>query len=357
VKHLDYEISHYRPELRPQVVEVLGHLLSGDDAADDTYFRWKYDHNPHTDDVLGIVALHDGKVVGFRGYGGAQWRIGQSDQVMRVLVPGDTVVHPDHRRKGLSVAMGKLAMTDYAESYQVFLNLSCTRNSLPGYLRLGFAPLADKVYLSRYGLCSLTRYVLAAKKELDLSRAKLRYGQFDDVQVADYPRPAEMASIASRRACGACGFNLSQGDDFFSWRFAGPKGKYVFYYRNTDREATGYLVVGATPSNRRGYVLDYADPDGESAGRLLEHVARSRRFSVLSIFAHSVDDALRPALSRLGFHAGGLLGAMERKVRGELPLLVRPVRPDPTDGDWLVAGRDIRDMSNWSIKGICSDDA
>ena len=121
--------------MRSSVVHLLGELLGGDPTNHDSYFGWKYELNPHSENPLGIVALHEDKVVGFRGYGPARWEVGES-KAMQVLVPGDTFVDINHRQKGLSVAMGKLATTDYAATHQLFLNLSCTRNSLPGLRRI-----------------------------------------------------------------------------------------------------------------------------------------------------------------------------------------------------------------------------
>jgi hypothetical protein len=354
LKYLDYEINHYLPELRGEVVDVLGQLLGDDEATNDAFFGWKYEQNPHADELLGIVALHEGKVVGFRGYGSARWHTG-TGRTMQVLVPGDTCVDVNHRQKGLSVAMGKLAMTDYAATYKLFLNLSCTRNSLPGYLRLGFAPLADKVHLSRYGLLSLVQYVLSSKKQLPVSAARIRYGQFGDVKVSDAPMPGQMASIVERQNHDTDKIHLCQQEDFFRWRFADPARKFVFYYRTAGDDDVAYLVMAVTPSNRRGYVIDHADTDGESSGRLFEFVIARHDFSVLSVFDHSVSAPLKTTLQRLGFHAGGMMGAMEKKLRGNLPLLVRPVRAEPNEDDWLINGLDVRATGNWLIKGVCSD--
>lgn len=354
MKHLDYQIVHYQAEMRAEVVSVLSQLLRGDPVTNDRYFGWKYEQNPHADSLLGIVALHQGEVAGFRGYGTARWHNGRG-KTLRVLIPGDTCVALNHRQKGLSVAMGKLAMTDYAASYRLFLNLSCTRDSLPGYLHLGFAPLASKVYLSRYGLFGLLRYILASKKELPLSASKIRYGKFDDISVSETPMPMEMASIIERQGSDPDTFQLCQDEGFFRWRFAEPGGKFVFYYRTVGDDTVAYLVMAVTPGNQRGYVFDHADIDGESTSRLLEFIIARRDLSVLSVFDHSVGPPLKNTLRRLGFHAGGMMGAMERKVRGNMPLFVRPVRAEPCEDDWLIDGIDIRAKENWSIKGVCSD--
>jgi len=354
LKLQDYRIEHYQPPQRAQVVEVISQLLGGDRTANERYFGWKYEQNPHAEGVMGIVATHRGKVVGFRGYGASLW---QSDtgNTLRVLVPGDTCVDIEHRRKGLSVAMGQRAMADFAGGYPLFLNLSCTRNSLPGYLRLGFAPLAEKVYLSRYGLPGLAAYLLSSKKQRPLAAARIRYGQFGDFQVGATPMPEQMASVIERQEPAAGRFQLCQDERYFRWRFSGPTDKFIFYCLSAGGDPVAYLVLSVTPANRRAYVVDHADTDGESAARLLDFVIERRDFSVLSIFSHSISASLEPALRRAGFHAGGIMGALERRVRGNLPLLVRPVLPGPGEKDWFIEGVDVRHPDNWFIKGICSD--
>lgn len=355
MKHFDYDINYYQSKFRPQVLHILGHLLGSDAAGNEQYFRWKYEQDKDPDEVLGIVATHDGQVAGFRGYAAAAWHVGDSNQTVRVLVPGDTCVDPDHRRKGLTVAMGKFAMANYASSYDVFMNLSCTRNSLPGYLRMGFEPLVDKIHSSRYNLFGLARCILASRKQLPLSKSKVRYGQFDDVLVTDHPLPGEMASVIKRQGHGRESFHPVQDEAFFRLRYANPRSKYVFCYHLCGGTVVGYLVIGLGPSNQRGHILDFADVNGESAARLVKYIAAKNYFGVLSIFRYSIDDVLEPSLCRLGFHSGGLMNMLEKKVRGNLPILVRPVCLEPVESDWIVAGRDIRKMENWSIKGICSD--
>ena len=105
-----YDICLYTPEMMPQVVDLMAHLWAEDPRARQAYFRWKYVDNPCTEGPLGIVALSRGGVVGFRGYFAARYEIPDRTRDLIVLCAGDTCVHPDHRRMGLSVTMGNLAM-------------------------------------------------------------------------------------------------------------------------------------------------------------------------------------------------------------------------------------------------------
>lgn len=356
VEYSGYDISVYRETLKVQALDVLKYLLGEDDAANRSYFEWKYEDNPSTDSPLVIVCLKHGKVVGLRGYLANKWLVNDAEDPIIILSPGDTCVHPDHRRKGLSVAMGKLAMAEYAQDCRAFVNLSCTRDSLPGYLRMGFQPLVNKVYLTRCNLLGLTRFIASAGKTLSLDEHRVQFGQCGDVVVSDRPKARDMASVIGRGDSGSGKIRLLQDEEFFRWRFGNRRNKYLFYYLLKEDVAAGYVVVRVSPNNRRGYIVDFAGADDRCVEELMRYIVKAQHFNVLSIYQHSVADGLSRMASALRFTANGLMRILERRVHGELPLLVRPVKREPTDDDWCIGGRDLRNFDNWSIKGICSDE-
>ena len=121
MNNIGYEIISFRPDLMHGVVRLLGHLWGEDRDKNLAYFNWKYNQNPYTENALGIVALQKNKVVGFRGYFATKWKITGSEKDIIVLCPGDTCVHPNHRRKRLSLIMGNMSMNEYAQKYPIFL--------------------------------------------------------------------------------------------------------------------------------------------------------------------------------------------------------------------------------------------
>ena len=120
-EHSGYRISRYRRDQLPEVVKLLQPLLGGQPAQNLSYFQWKHHDNPYTSEPLGVTATRDGVVVGFRGYFATPWYLGSKDKRTIILVPGDTVVHPEHRVKGLSVAMGNFAMEQFAKTTRFIL--------------------------------------------------------------------------------------------------------------------------------------------------------------------------------------------------------------------------------------------
>jgi GNAT superfamily N-acetyltransferase len=348
-----YRIIPYRRELRHGVADLLRPLLGDDLPDNEAYLAWKYEANPFSNDPLGVVALHRDKPVGFRGYFATRWTTGPGAERLRVLAPGDTCVHPDYRRRGLSVELARRAGEFFADRAPVQLNLTCGRSSFPGYRRAGFAPLAPKGCWNRYRLAGLLRGWWSARRAAAPPAPAVECGRFGDVAVDQTPRPADMASAAASVPAHDRTFTLCRDVTFFRWRFANPRRRYLFYYRLQDGAVAGYLVMGLAGGGVRGYLLDGADTDGAA---LLRYVVQGRRLPVLSVqHAFAVNASLASTLRRLGFRETGLLRRIERRRHGEFPVMVRPLRAEPTEDDWHVDGLDVRDIGNWTLHGICSD--
>jgi hypothetical protein len=335
-------------------VDLLSDFWGGDFHANQTYLRWKYTDNPYTEIPLAIVAIHHGVVRGFRGYFAARWHIPGEDIETVVLSPGDTFVHPDHRGSRLSLSMGTMAMKEYASHYKVFLNLGASRSSVPGYLKMGFVPLTVKTYLNKYSLRGVLEFFIKSGRKKKSFR-EIPRGEFDNVLVENTPRPEEMYHVISRQAISGQRLTLLQDTSFFRWRFNNALRNYLFCYQRENGKTTGYLVVRMSPGGDRGYIIDYAAADNASLENMVRVLARTAHFDVLSILDMDLTDDFRLLLKRAGFKAGGLMRMAEKKIRGEWPLLVRPVRQDCTEDDWFIGGLDIRQGRSWKIKGICAD--
>ena len=353
----EYEINLYCSEYFLQVVDLMQYLTGNDQDINRYYLKWKYEDNPYTEFPLGIVALYKGKVVGFRGYFATRFQIkGRNDKIIS-LCPGDTCVHPDHRRKGLSVAMGKKASEEYTGKYPFFLNLSSTKISLPGYMRMRYIPLTTKAYLSRCSINGLVKYIFNANKRFDQIDPKISFGIFDDIVVSQQPRHKEMHILIAGQEVSAHKITLYQDEDFFSWRFANKHNKYVFFYRIKNTVTTAYMVIRISPNNRRGFIVDYGQVDETSIEKILKFIIRARLFDVLSIYRFSLNENIKFTIQDLGFKKVSLFRTIERRISGELPLLIRPVKQNYSESDFFVEGLNLRIIENWLIKGICSDDA
>lgn len=131
--------------------------------------------------------------------------------------------------------------------------------------------------------------------------------------------------------------------------------KYVFYYYRQNNIITGYIVMRLAKHNRRGYIMDYAANDSKVIEKILTFIIKMKHFDIVSIYNYSLDDNLSQIFKNLRFKTNSLVRIIERKLQGEWPILVRPVKRNYAESDCFIEGLDIRRIESWAIKGICSD--
>jgi GNAT superfamily N-acetyltransferase len=360
-----YDIAHFRPEHLEEVLGVLSSLWRHDRETSRRLFRWKYLENPCAESALGIVALHRGRPVGFRGYFADRFTADGVSPDIGVLHPGDTVVAPEHRNQGLSVAMGRLA-SDYDRApYRLFMSLSSSRHSLPGYLALRFRPLAKRVLLQRQGRNPFIWAVAAWSRRPERpgrppAGTRIRSGRFGDLLVTDAPRPTEMADIAAAEPRDGQALRLRQDAGFFAWRYRNPVRRYAFYFRMAGETAQAFMAVDVSPDGRSGTILDYAEANPGGLAAVLDHVCASRDFVALSTLGYGVDARLGRLLAARRFtpvHTPQTLlkrGSVEALAP---PVLIRPIAQAFGDDSFRVGALEMRRPGDWRLKPICSDGA
>jgi len=380
MNHAGYEIIPYRHDFMLGVVKVLVHLWGDNYERNLSYFKWKHYDNPYAESPLGIVALYKSKIVGFRGYFATGWKIRDRAHNFVMLCPGDTCVDPEHRLKGLSVAMGNLAMEEYASKYRLFFNTSASESSVPGYLKMGYLPLAPKAYLTlprylyerlfpdnlllqiensllakSFGL--IERYNLRLLRKIRLCKRRILPGEQGNIAVSERPRPKDMQAVASAQPCDAPRISLLQDESFFKWRYKNPKNRYVFYfYNNNNNTPTGYIVIRVIEKSwiRIGHIVDFAESEDNAFNNILRYIVKNNHFDIIHILSTNLRYDFLQVLKRMKFKTNNTI---HRQQWGEWPLFVRPVKKNYNDNDWYIDGLDIREIKNWEIKEICSDGA
>ena len=114
---LSYEIIEFQPELKGQVLELARHIWGPDEARNAQYFEWKYNDNPvwEGDAPLIYLALQQDRVVAMRCVYCLKLEAGVPGVVFKVFCTGDTVVHPQHRGRGLLQLLTVPMLTKLAE--------------------------------------------------------------------------------------------------------------------------------------------------------------------------------------------------------------------------------------------------
>ena len=178
--------------------------------------------------------------------------------------------------------------------------------------------------------------------------------------------PEQMASIVEQQGYPDGKLCLHQDRSFFEWRYSNSTHKYIFYFLMKGSMPAGYVVVDVGRNNQTAAIIDYAQVCDDAVERILRSIIRAEHFVMLSIFRYGLDPHLSQVLTGLGFSlhvSGSRFTRWQRGLRGlrggrdVLPLLIRPVREVFSEQEFIVHGLDVRDISNWVLKPVCSDSA
>ncbi|MBN1972651.1 MAG: hypothetical protein JW787_03370 [Sedimentisphaerales bacterium] len=359
----EYQFVYYSPEHKEQVLNVLEHLWPYDRSKFADFFRWKYENNPYIDTVLGVAALYQGRVVGFRGYFANRFIINDYSDNLIILHPGDTCVHPEHQRKGLSVSMGKLAFQFDNKQYPLFMNMTCGAKSLPGYIKMGFSPLEQKNQLKKYSLNPLRMWRYRqdkARKSLQ-DDSRFQFGRIGDFVISCEPLPEQMASVVKRQGYPDGKLCFYQDRSFFEWRYRNVMHKYLFYFLMKEDIAAGYVVLDVNKNNQAAAIIDYAQACDNAIETILRKIIESKCFTVLSVYSYGLDKRLSEIFSNLSFSEISpwrkFIPQKDSLQEPVMPLLVRPVKEHFSEQDFIIHGVNTFKFENWLLKPVCSDSA
>ena len=368
-----YEIVRYRPELRAQVVQLQTHLWSPDLALNAAYLQWKYERNPYVKEPLIYLAIHDGKVVGMRGFFGTRWECGVPSQQFTSLYADDTVVAPEHRRRGLLYEIMTFAFEDLARrGYDYVFNLSAGEVMLHASLSTGWhsagwvRPMYRKVRnaalwtrISHRALSVFHSVFRRAESYTTthllqlIDAAGVNRGQLANSEMffAVAPRARAMADLIAR--IGPSGNIRHLRDaEYFQWRFANPLSRYRFLFWD-EEQLEGYLVLQEYTSGFASAgvvnIVDWEASNQTVKAGLLQAAIDLVRDRQLMIWAATLSDADVALLKRYDFESSEPL-----PVPTPPAILVRAVCRDRQKHDWRFDNRYLLDPSAWEMRMLYS---
>lgn len=387
----EYIIRPYEPSDERAFRSLFEEVLGGRASAE--WFDWKYRANPYADHVPIFLAETDGEVVGARAFFALELRADGTE--FAAFQPCDTMVRPDHQRRGLFTRMTEAAIDRYADEVDCFFNFP-NHLSLPGNLDLGWEVVAERATYYRVqdpstwvddalpadseeglaGAAESSGRLAGAAASVGASAGRLagRLGARAYLSVRDHLAPD--APGVERRwydgvPAGLLGslaeagtprrFHVARDERFYDWRFENPQWDYetVVARDGSDDSPTAAIVVGRR--TRR---------DGTDVGRLADVVPlaggarRERALSaLLSAVARRHADAdllLAPGdpipsslLSDYGFHSD-----LRPPLSWVSSPTVQVARPVADEGDWTFGDRDrqLTDARNWLL-ALCEPDS
>ncbi len=360
-----YTIRFLEPADRAAFVELYDETF-GDGSEE--WFEWKYVENPATEHVPIVVATHGGELVGARPCVPFRMRIG--DRTVGAIRFGDTMVHADHRRRGLFTRMTRRMMVYYAALEPAFGFNHPNDLSLPGYRTLGGrvigrCPIAYRIQNpaalleghltgpAAYGVSMTTPLVRAY---LDW-RERLAPPPASGLTVTRHETAPAETLTALYETMPPTGIHAERTAAFYRWRFRNPLWTYTTYVAHRD-DPVAAVVTGTRKS------------DGMTVTTLAEGVPRTgndeRKTAFAALVRRLLEDTADADLLAYGGQAipESVLQSVGFHRDTEPPLswlasetqLVAHDLGGGTWADWRVNGMNLLDPSNWALS-FCEQDA
>lgn len=323
---VDLAIRHWHPGDEAAVLDLMSRSLGPGPAGERSaaFFRWKHLDNPVGRSLM-LVAEDETGIVGLRAL--MRWRFRLGGRTLRAVRAVDTATDPRRQGQGIFSRLTTAALEELRGDADLVFNTP-NGNSLPGYLKLGWAPVGRLPVHVR------------VRRPLALVRDVRHLG------VTDTPRRARPAVRADPVGAVVTELDLApllatdapehrlvtdRSPEFFQWRYGDAPH---LDYRAVGDADTGIAVFRVRPRGRLwettiAEVLPRPDRPG-ATGRLLRQVQRAAATD------HVTLHATRGTSLRRWAPASGFV----RSPRGLL-LVRRPVdAPLPSEVD---------DVRNWML--------
>lgn len=378
----DINIVDYDLAFRDQILALETTLWGNDRETNSAYFDWKYERNPQSDRRFFYVALSDGRVVGVKGFSGSRWQVGHSGRVFDALQPGDFVVSPDLRGRGVgkklmnhiqqdligrgyefAFSFGALAATYFLQvnhlGWRRVAEYQTMRRRTEGTGRARFFRALDQRLngvLARMPVVwrAAGRYHFAAiggegglSESANKFPAGCRVGGSGHVVVDDRPRPAQMAGLINRLADDGR-ITRVRDEAFFAWRFDNPRFCFRFLFWQGER-IEGYLVLSANlwEGPRMTTIADWEASCETVAKALIEAAVDCAESDSLMLWSLSLSPDRLKIAKDAGFRHVDDSGGNKGYNPG---IQILPLSLNRSNDDLVFAGTDFADPAAWNMR-------
>ncbi|GAA0525079.1 Acetyltransferase (GNAT) domain-containing protein [Halorubrum aquaticum] len=355
----EYEVREYQQSDRSGFLSLYQTVM-GDEKSGD-WFDWKYEGNPYVDHVPMIVTLDEGTIVGARPLFALPIRLGGERTV--AFQPGDAMVHPDHRRRGLFSRMMERMIERYSGEYPFYFSFPNDLSG-PAHIKHG-----SRVVSKRSSYYRIEDPASIADARSDRSAIRLMSGLATPIVSAYYgirdlttagergvtvrtesePPAGELAAIY--RTAVPEGIHAARDERFYRWRFENPDWEYETYLADGNAGPVAAIVAGTSvgsdsTTTKLTDVVPLETAPEPVLVTLLDRILRDH--SETDLFVAPPQGIPYSVLRKFGFHAD---------TTPPLPYLTSQtthVVRTLTDR-WTPKGVDITNADNWLLTFVEED--
>ena len=356
----DYKIIDYQPDFKNQVIDLVKFVWGEDRKRNKVYFEWKFEQNPYSKEMIGVIGLYNGRVIGFNGLSILKWCIRNKESNLYTISSTGACVHINHQRKGVHTAMIDFITQKYKRSkFKLITGFSPNFASIAFDLKTGWAVFAKRKYLRRYDYWQIAKREILRRIKVNSNKVENILGKYGSIEVTQNVNSVAMVNLKEKIPMNEKLICLYQDLKFIQWRFLNPKINYIFYYIWDNNKLNGYIVVKYYNKTGAGKIVDYAYLNIQYFQKILALLITQKHFCLLFILDVNLDEDLSNTLHDFGFHQKDLIAkliARKRKISKELCYLLKPLKDEKQEDYWYINNLDVRKSENWKFTEICSED-
>ncbi len=343
-----YDVREFRTADRSAYLDLHGDVFGSRPTR--AWFDWKYTANPYADGVSIVVAERGDELVGARSLLALSLRTPDGD--VDAYQPCDTMVHPDHRRRGLFTRMTERALDTYGDDGPTIAFNFPNEVSLGANLDLGWEPVADLPVYHRVQAPSALLGAVPRPFRAPLDAATTGWlGLLERVRTPDTASiaverhegvPAALLADVARPAPDR--LHVPRDERFYAWRYARPDRRYATYVARRNGTVVGATVFATGGDGTR--FMEFQPRCGRAEAVTTALVARALRDAGdVPLVSTLVDDVPTGLLAAFGF-VGSDAPVLGRWF-GTRPFVVRPFDTGATG--WHLGDLDVRDPDSWLL--------
>lgn len=358
----EYQIRPFESADRDGFLDLYHAVMGG--PRDPDWFEWKYTENPYVDHVPMLVTADGDDIVGARPFFALPIAINQSREI--ALQPGDTMVHPEHRRQGLFTRMTERSIERYAGECPFFFNFPNHR-SRPGYLKLDWEIVNEQPVHYRIenpavvatSQSDRTAVRVAGTIAAPATRAYYKLRSFG--RTIDEDRtirrteevPGDELLYLYRQAVPDQ-IHAERDEQFYRWRFENPQWSYSTFLAEGPSGPEAAIVTGTRTEDsglrttRLCEVVPLDDPPEAILGDLINRILEDHADT--DLFAAPTEVIPNSVLRSYGFRPDDA-----RPLSSLTETTTHVVRT--LNGGWKIHGVDITQAENWTMTFLERDNA
>ena len=292
------------------------------------HYRYLNYGNPIQDSKpLGLIAIYNNKIIGYIGFTGLPYLIG--NRKLNILVPNGHATHPEYRSKGVARKIHEVMYECYSDKYTFFIGTSLNKLSIKGKIKQKWKFLDEKDYLYKIHLKKNKKvnqlYSISFENEVP---SKIINRVFKD-SIFSKEIKIDLNSI-----------------EFIDWIFGMKSYKWVLLRKDKTEIAYCCFQIKKGRCILIHFDMIYND---DSLIHLLDEIGN--KFSINSFFIYSNNNkSLRyKILKKAGFWSTNY--PIIRKILNKelVPILIRPTVKDYDLSYFIINKIDTSKIINWDI--------